>query len=208
MQCIDCKHSISVPSLVLAMEQSQHFALVRNAETCQNCATKAIHVLEKHYPPGPHIHHSMQCTFCGKGNPIMRWRFQMKTNYHDHVAICNTCYGTLRDDLLRHVPGIVGFLELEWNTGAAKAGKRLPYAVGTSVSVKAHVPRYHGMHGRIMSFRGLVQPWYGYEVQFDGSGHHFFHERDLDFPPSPETGHPATPSPDARTVASRSSSGH
>lgn len=197
MQCIECKHSISVPSMVLAMEQSQHFALIRHEQACSNCATKAVQILAKHYPAGPGIRHSMECTFCSKASPIMRWRFQMKTDYHDHVAICNQCYTTLRDDLLRYVPGIVGFLELEWNTGHAKSGKRLPYPLGTMVTVKKHVPRYHGMSGHIMSFRGLVQPWYGYEVKFEAGGHHFFHERDLDFPPAPEAGHPSTPHPDS-----------
>jgi hypothetical protein len=182
---------------MLAMEQSQHFALIRQAQTCQHCADKAIHVLETHFPPGPGIRHSMQCTFCGKGNPIMRWRFQMKTSYHDHVAICKDCYATLRDGLLRQVPGIVGFLELEWNTGVAKAGKRLPYAMQTPVVIKKHVPRFHGMTGKIISFRGLVQPWYGYEVQFDAGGHHFFHERDLEFHPDASVQQQATPSPDA-----------
>ncbi|MGI8907295.1 MAG: hypothetical protein ACR2IE_12485 [Candidatus Sumerlaeaceae bacterium] len=121
----------------------------------------------------------------------------MKTDYYDHIAICEKCYAGLRDDLLRFVSGIVGFFELEWNTGAAKSGKRLPYALSTPVKVKPHVPRYHGMTGKIVSFRGLVQPWYGYEVVFDAGGHHFFHERDLEFPPSPETGHPASHGPEA-----------
>ncbi len=204
MQCIECKHGMSVPALVLAMEQRQHFALVRNSEVCHDCAVKAVHIMQRHYPAGPGLRHSMECTFCSKASPIMRWRFQMKTDYHDHIAICEKCYATLRDDLLRYVPGIVGFFELEWNTGAAKSGKRLPFAIGTHVTVKSHVPRYHGMPGKIVSFRGLVQPWYGYEVQFDAGGHHFFHERDLIFPASEETGHPGhevTPSPESRTHA-------
>jgi len=182
MQCIECKHAISVPALQLAMEQRQHFALVRNGEVCAHCAMKAVKVLAHHHPISPALRHSMECTYCGIASPIMRWRFQMKTDYLDHIAMCEKCYGVVRDDLLRQVPGMVGWFELEWNTGVAQSGKRLPYAIGTNVRVKNHVPRFHGMQGHIMSFRGLVQPWYGYEIKFDNPpGHHFFHERDLEF---------------------------
>lgn len=181
MQCTECGHSLMAPSLLVAMEQRQHVALVRNAEACNHCAGKMYDVIDRHRPHLHAPHCSLECTMCCKNSPIMRLRFDVRDRCHAHIAVCEKCYSGMRDELLRVVPGIVGFIEKEWNTGAAKDGKRLPYAVGTRVRVKSHVPRWHGTTGRIASFRGLVQPWFGYDVRFDGSGHHFFHERDLEF---------------------------
>jgi len=181
MQCVECSRPITVAGLVMAMEQRQHFALVRNAEACRDCATIAYRTVCQGRKCHQSLHGALECTLCGKGAPIMRLRFNVGDHFNDHVAICESCYAGMRDDLLRRVPNIVGFLEKEWQTGAAQSGKRLPVAVNTPVTVQKHVPRFHDMHGRILGFRGLVQPWYGYEVQFDAGGHHFFHERDLEF---------------------------
>lgn len=183
MQCVECNRTMSIAGLSMAMEQRQHFALVRNAEACQACAAKTYALIERvqngRHTPG--FHGALQCTHCHHGAPIIRLRFSLRDHCHDHVALCEKCYGTLRDDLLRNVPNIVSFLEKEWQTGAAQSGKRLPVPVNTRVVVKKHVARFHDMAGRIIGFRGLVQPWYGYEVEFDAGGHHFFHERDLEF---------------------------
>ena len=183
MRCIECSRQIVSPSLVAAMEQSKHFALTRNCEACDYCAEKSYAVIERHRPHTRDHINTMECTYCNKGNPIMRLRYDIikGTNTRTHVqfALCEPCYGTIRDEILRVSPELVGFLEKEWNTGVAQKGKRLPWPPMSPVIVKAHVCKFHDMKGRVLSFRGLVQPWYGYEVQFDSGGHHFFHERDL-----------------------------
>lgn len=183
MKCVECSRQIISPALVAAMEQSNHFALTRNCEACDTCARRSYEVLKRHQPHRTGFINTMECNYCGKGSPIMRLRYDitvgLNSRTHEQFALCEPCYGTVRDELLRASQELVGFLEKEWNTGMAKAGKRLPWPTSSRVMIKHHVGKFHDMTGRIVAFRGLVQPWFGYDIEFDAGGHHFFHERDL-----------------------------
>src|ERR671913_432247 len=112
MQCVECSLSMIVPALVIAMEQREHFALQRNAEACADCSRKMYSPIERLIANSRFRHQSMQCAACGN-TPIMRLRFEID-RCHAQVALCEPCYGKVRDDLLRAVPNTVSFLEKEW----------------------------------------------------------------------------------------------
>lgn len=181
MRCLECERPLTLPGLQVAMEQKEHFALVRHAEICAVCALRALPVFQQAGSKSLYWRQSVNCALCGNKFPIARLRFEIPHHYSGHIALCETCYRKLRDDLMIKAPNTVGFIEKEWQTPhLAKAGTRLPLANGTQVRVKRTQPRYAGQYGSITGFRGLVQPWYGYTVRLSGGISHFFHERDLE----------------------------
>jgi hypothetical protein len=178
MRCLECQHPMVTAGLLVAMEQREHFALKRNAEVCTPCALKLIRVLEKSVQQNKHWHQCVDCAFCGSKLPIARLRFQIKDHAHQHIALCENCYQSIREHLVGF-PNFVGFIEKEWQAKAGAGAKRAPWPTGAAVKVVAHGNRFEGQLGLIEGFRGLVQPWYGYDVKLRNGIHHFFHERDL-----------------------------
>ena len=178
MRCLECQHTMVTAGLLVAMEQREHFALKRNAEVCTPCALKLIRVLEKGAGQNKHWRQCVDCAFCGSKLPIARLRFQIKDHAHQHIAICENCYHTMREHLVGF-PNFVAFIEKEWQTRGAHAAKRTPWQNGAAVKVVAHGNRFEGQIGLIEGFRCLVQPWFGYDVKLRNGLHHFFHERDL-----------------------------
>lgn len=179
-RCVECNLPVGVPGLVVAMEQREHFALTRHTQTCDDCAAKLLAFIDQTAANSRHYRQCVNCIYCGHNIPIARLRFQIKDQQHRHVAICEKCYESLRDELLRKFPNIVSFIELEWHTRGMKQAARVPWPNGTFVRVHPEVKnRYAGQTGKIVGFRPLVQPWFGYEVVFVDGKRHFFHERDL-----------------------------
>jgi hypothetical protein len=122
----------------------------------------------------------VDCVYCGHKLPIVRLRFQVKDHAHRHLAVCENCYDAMRDQLVRGFPNLVMFVEQEWQTRGMKSQSRVPHALGVTVRIRDHPGnRYSGMTGKVVAFRCLVQPWFGYEVGFPDGKRHFFHERDL-----------------------------
>jgi hypothetical protein len=178
MRCLECGHPIVTPGLLVAMEQREHFAMIRHAEVCQTCAPKLLDYLERRAADSRYWRQSIDCGYCGSKMPITRMRFEIKDKPHRYIAICERCYREMRDDLLGSNPQIVNFIEKEWETLGTKNQKRIPWAPGTIVRVRA-AGRFHHHTGYVASHRILQVPWYGYEVRFAEGQHHFFHERDL-----------------------------
>jgi hypothetical protein len=178
MRCLECNHPIVTPGLLVAMEQREHFAMVRHAEVCQTCAPKLLVYLEHRAAESRYWRQSIDCGYCGSKLPITRMRFEIKDYPHRYIAICEGCYKAMRDDLLMTNPQIVHFIEKEWETLGSKTQKREPWPRGTIVRVRAQ-GRFHQQNGYVDSHRLLQMPWYGYEVRFANGLHHFFHERDL-----------------------------
>ena len=181
MRCLECNIPLAAPSLVLAMEQREHFALQRHAEMCPRCALKLWEFLEKRNQNTPNWKQSINCAYCGHRLPVVRLRFEVGDRLHKHMAICETCYDVMRSELLGSTSNVVTFVEKEWQTpGHSGSTGRIPLPNGTAVRVKNHIPKFGGTRGFVKSYRGLIQPWFGYDIQLEGGGHHFFHERDLD----------------------------
>ncbi len=185
MLCLECNHPIMATGMHVAMEQREHFAIVRHAEMCQKCAVQMFDMLDKAVRSSRFMHQSIDCVFCGHKLPITRLRFEIKDRPHRYMALCETCYREMRRDLMMKFPNFVTFIEKEWDTGHGKGGQRMPWPVGSTVLVKS-AGKYHAKTGVIDRFRPLVVPWYGYDVKFPTGEHHFFHERDLDAAKPPE----------------------
>jgi len=179
-RCAECNVPVSVPGLIVAMEQREHFALTRHTQTCDECAKKLLDFVEKTAAGSRFYFQCVNCIYCGSNLPITRWRFQIKNQKHRHVALCEKCYESLRDELIRRFPNIVNFIELEWHTRGMKNNVRTPWPIGSFVRVRPeNRTRYAGQAGKIVGFRPLVLPWFGYDVVFEDGTRHFFHERDL-----------------------------
>ncbi|MGB9691996.1 MAG: hypothetical protein ACPL7D_07490 [Candidatus Sumerlaeaceae bacterium] len=179
-RCAECNAPLAVPGLVVAMEQREHFALTRHTQTCDACAAKLLKFINETAAGSRHYRQCVNCIYCGHNLPITRLRFQIKDQQHRHVAICEKCYEALRDELLRRFPNIVSFIELEWQTRGIQKAARMPWPIGTYVRVHPELKnRYAGQIGKIVQFRPLVKPWFGYDVAFVDGTRHFFHERDL-----------------------------
>lgn len=179
LRCVECNLPVTQPSLVVAMEQRQHFALTRHVEMCVNCASRTFRLLEQKAHESRHWMQSLNCVYCGNNLPITRLRFEIGERIHKHMAICEHCYHAMRQDLLDCAPGMASFIEKEWQTPGQQLTHRMPWPVGSSVRVKKSDKRFGGQYGIVRKFRGLVQPWFGYDVEFAHGVHHFFHERDL-----------------------------
>jgi hypothetical protein len=179
MRCLECNHSIAFPGLLVAMEQREHFAMVRHTEICQICAPRMLDLLETAGAGSRHFRQSIDCAYCGSKLPITRLRFEIKDRPHRYIALCEKCYRSMRDDLMRRFPNFVSFIEKEWETLGAKSQKRVPWGSGTTVKIKA-AGRFHDLQGTVERFRPLVVPWFGYDVRFPDGQRHFFHERDLE----------------------------
>lgn len=186
-RCVECNLPVGVPGLIIAMEQREHFALTRHTQTCDACAEKLLEFIDRTAAGSRFYRQCVNCVYCGSNLPITRLRFQIKDKQHRHVAICEKCYGVLRDDLLRQFPNIVGFIEQEWQTRGLKKQMRLPWPNGSFVRVRAESrSRFAGQIGKIVGFRPLVQPWFGYDVIFVDGKRQFFHERDLEQVSTPD----------------------
>lgn len=179
MLCLECNHPVRRAALVVAMEQRDHIGFERHAEVCHDCAMRLHERVAEAITTSRHRFQSVDCAACGDKHPAIRLRFELGAKALHHVALCGHCYTRIRPDLLAKNPNLVRFVDTEWETHAT-GHARQPWPVGTHVSVKPHVVRFHGMTGIVQSFRGLVIPYFGYDVRFDATGHHFFHERDLD----------------------------
>jgi hypothetical protein len=164
--------------LLVAMEQREHFAIVRHAEVCGTCALKIYTAIEKIGAASRYWNQSLNCGFCGNNFPILRLRFEVKDRVHKLIAVCEPCYLRHGRNLIVYGPNILAFIEKEWLT-LKGINKRTPFPNGLAVKVMAHTPRYFGKTGCTISFRCLANPWFGYDVKFDDGSHHFFHERDL-----------------------------
>jgi len=179
-RCIECRTPVAIPGVVIAMEQREHFALTRNTQMCDGCATRLLNFIDRTAAGSRHCHQCINCLYCGSNLPITRLHFQIKDQCHRHVAFCEKCYHMLHDDLMRQFPGIVEFIELEWRTRQLKALTPMPWPNGSFVRVRHDLHNhYAGQTGKVTGFRPLVQPWFGYDVVFVDGRHHFFHERDL-----------------------------
>ncbi|MCX7626490.1 MAG: hypothetical protein N2Z21_09810 [Candidatus Sumerlaeaceae bacterium] len=186
-RCEECHLPVAVPGLIVAMEQREHFALTRHTQLCDECAKKLLDFIEKTAAGSRFYFQCVNCIYCGSNLPITRLRFQIKNQKHRHVAICEKCYEMLRDDLLRKFPKIVSFIELEWHTRGMKNSVRTPWPIGSFVRVRRESSsRYAGQTGKIVSFRPLQLPWFGYEVAFVDGNRHFYHERDLEQVSTPD----------------------
>ncbi|MBX7245696.1 MAG: hypothetical protein K1X53_09355 [Candidatus Sumerlaeaceae bacterium] len=190
MRCLECHRTISIPSLVIAMEQREHFSLVRHTEVCAACTEKIYSIIHEHSKESRFLHQSMNCVLCNCNLPITRLRFDLKDRAHLHVSICEPCYRKMRDELLVAAPNMVSFIEKEWISRGMKSHTRTPWPINGTVKVRQNVARFGGHFGIIKNYRGLVQPWYGYDVRLDDGQRHFFHERDLDLTTMPN-GEPA-----------------
>jgi|GEM_PF-2425488 len=188
-RCIECNVPIGVPGLIVAMEQREHFALTRHTYQCDNCAIKLLSFIDRTASGSRHYHQCVNCIYCGSNLPIARFRFQIKDHPMRHVAVCEACYNLLREDLLRDFPSLVGFIEQEWHTRGLKKNVRMPWQIGSYVRVRGSAgaaKRFTGQVGKIVGFRALVQPWYGYTVVFPDGKQQFFHERDLEQVATPD----------------------
>lgn len=189
MRCLVCEHPMSVPGLQVAMEQREHFASIRHVEFCYACASKMQVIFEARGADSHYWRQSLDCAFCGK-HPIARFRFEVKDHPHRHIPVCQECYKVLRDDLVNDFAALVGFIDQEWCATGQLGNKRLPWPNGTTVIVRRGGGKDVGHIGLVESFRGLVQPWFGYDVRFADGHHHFFHERVLDiYQPKHQDGH-------------------
>ena len=101
------------------MEQRQHFAMVRHTEFCQGCAQKILKVFQRAGEGGRYWHQSMNCAYCNSKLPISRLRFEIKDVCSQHVAVCEPCYRTLRDELIRSFAGLVTFVEKQFGVQVA-----------------------------------------------------------------------------------------
>lgn len=179
MLCLECNHPAVSPGLVIAMEQRQHVALERQAEVCQDCASKVYRMLNHAGHCSRYWSQCVNCALCGGKLPAIRLRFDLKHTGLRHIALCSKCYSQLRTEMLQAFPNLVSWVEKEWETTETSA-RRMPWARGTVVRVRPSAARYRDQVGVVESCRGLVQPWFGYDVRFDERHHHFFHERDLE----------------------------
>jgi hypothetical protein len=180
MRCLECSGPISAPGLVVAMEQREHFAMVRHAEVCNVCALAILPVFKTAMQKSLHWRQSVNCFLCNSKLPIARLRFDIRDRVHLHIAVCQQCYEKLREDLLKF-SNFVGFFEKEWQTLKTKNAQRLPWPEHSSVRVReSSGHKLAGQIGCTESFRCLVQPWFGYNVRFSHGVRHFFHERDLE----------------------------
>lgn len=180
MRCLECSGPVSAPGLLVAMEQREHFAMVRHAELCTVCAMAILPVFKHAAEKSRFWHQSVNCAMCNSKFPIARLRFEIRDRAHLHIAVCQPCYETLRDDLVRF-SNFVGFIEKEWQSTKSKSGHRMPWPAASMVRVRqSSGHKLSGQVGCIESFRCLVQPWFGYTVRFSGGLRHFFHERDLE----------------------------
>ncbi len=179
MQCLECRHPTSHPGLVVAMEQRQHLALERQAEVCPECAGPFYSCLKEAGQGSRYWSQCVNCALCGARMPAMRLRFELRGMGLKHVALCSGCYNGVRRELMRPYPNVIAWVDKEWDT-TDQAARRLPWPAGTVVRVLHHATRFRDRVGVVQSCRGLVQPYFGYEVSFDETRHHFFHERDLE----------------------------
>lgn len=179
MRCLECNHTLTTASLLVAMEQREHFAMVRHAEICRLCAPKMLDLMEAAGAGSRFFRQSIDCAFCGSKLPITRLRFEIKDRPHRYIALCQECYRGMRMELVRAFPKFVTFIEKEWETVGTKGQARMPWPVGSAVRVTAQ-GRFRNREGVVERFRPLVVPWFGYDVRFPDGQHHFFHERDLD----------------------------
>jgi hypothetical protein len=177
MRCLECERPVGVAGLLVAMEQKEHFALMRHAEVCQHCAVRLLDIFEN-FGTKRNFRQSLDCAYCGSKMAIARFRFEIKDHAHRHIALCEPCYKQMREHL-RDYPSVVGFVELEWQTAGKAGGKRLPWPNGSVVQASKRAGRFAGQLGIVERFRPLVQPWFGYEVKLKSGVRHFFHERDL-----------------------------
>jgi hypothetical protein len=180
MRCLECNGPVSAPGLLVAMEQREHFAMVRHAEVCTVCALRILPIFQKAGQNSMHWRQSVNCALCGHRYPIARLRFEIRDRAHLHIAICLECYEKIREHLLKF-SNFVGFFEKEWQTLKNKTSQRVPWAKGTMVRVRQSAGgKLAGQVGCVGDFRCLVQPWFGYNVRFNRGMQHFFHERDLE----------------------------
>ncbi len=179
-QCVECGERC-FPGLVIAMEQREHFALTRHTFGCDKCAGQLLQFIDQTAAGSRHYRQCVNCIYCGSNLPITRLRFQIKDQHHRHVAICEECYKAIRDEMLKRFPAIVGFIELEWQTVKNQKVVRTPWPMGSFVRVRSDSPtKYAGQTGKIVGFRPLSLPWFGYDVVFVDGKRHFYHERDLE----------------------------
>lgn len=178
MRCLECSQAMTNWSLLVAMEQREHFAMVRHAEVCASCALRMYPAFERLGVSSRYWHQTLDCAYCGNKMPIVRFRFEVKDRINKYFAMCDKCYIVIGKSVVPYAPNTITFIEKEWLTLQGKQ-KRMPWSNGTPVKIMAKTPRFFGKTGTTQSFRCLAHPWYGYDVSLPDGSHHFFHERDL-----------------------------